>query len=261
MPTYTPKPQEIVRGWQLIDADGKVLGRLAVEVATLLRGKNKPQFTPHADVGDFVVIINADKIQVTAEKEKRVFHFHHSGYPGGLKERLLGHELEKHPEEVIRRAVKGMLPRNRLGRKLLKKLKIYAGTEHPHQAQFKGTPSAPNSRRKERVEASATKSVTKTKAPVGKPEVKKAATKTVKTAAKSESKSEVKSDSAKATAADKADAKASAKATDEVVVPESKDSAPTSGPETKTETVEAGSSDKATTPAVEQKSKDSKDKE
>ena len=135
MRTYSPKPGEIERQWHVIDASDVVLGRLATHAATLLRGKHKPTFAPHVDTGDFVVVVNAEKIAVTGNKRADKKYYRHSGYPGGLKTRTLNDMLERRPEEVLRLAVKGMLPRNRLARKQLTKLKIYAGPEHPHQAQ------------------------------------------------------------------------------------------------------------------------------
>jgi len=132
--TYTPKPGEIDRVWHVIDANGIVLGRLASHVATLLRGKHKPQFAPHVDTGDFVVIINAEKVAVAASKLGE-FRYRHSGYPGGLSKRTVGELLETKPERVVELAVRGMLPKNTLGRQQLKKLKVYAGPEHPHAAQ------------------------------------------------------------------------------------------------------------------------------
>ncbi len=135
MKTYVATPADRERNWVLIDAEGKNLGRLATQIATILRGKNKPTFTPHCDVGDFVVVVNAEKISVTGNKRNDKKYYRHSGYPGGLKERTLSEMLAKRPEEVIRKAVKGMLPRNRLARKQLTKLKVYAGPEHPHAAQ------------------------------------------------------------------------------------------------------------------------------
>ena len=134
MGTYTPKPGEIERRWHVIDADDVILGRLASQVATLLRGKHKPQFAPHVDTGDFVVIINADKVAVTGSKLGE-FRYRHSGYPGGLSKRTVGELLETRPERVVELAVKGMLPKNTLGRAQLKKLKVYAGPNHPHAAQ------------------------------------------------------------------------------------------------------------------------------
>ena len=135
MKTYTAKPGEITREWYLVDADGQTLGRLATLIADTLRGKRKPQYTPHVDTGDFVVVVNAEKIHVTGDKLAQKTYWRHSGYPGGIKSRSLGEMLERRPEEVIRKAVKGMLPRNRLARQQLTKLKVYAGPEHPHAAQ------------------------------------------------------------------------------------------------------------------------------
>ena len=136
MKTYNAKPGEIARDWFLVDAEGQTLGRLATRLADLLRGKGKPQYTPHVDTGDFVVVVNAEKIEVTGNKRAAKRYCRHSGYPGGLKSRTLQEMLDRRPEEVIRRAVKGMLPRNRLGRKQLTKLKVYAGPDHPHAAQM-----------------------------------------------------------------------------------------------------------------------------
>ncbi len=133
--TYYPKPGEVQREWLLIDAEGQTLGRLASRVARLLMGKDKPAYTPGVDVGDFVVVINAEKIAVTGKKLDEKVYYRHSGYPGGLKQITLREQLSRHPERVIKAAVKGMLPRNRLGRKLLRKLRVYAGPEHPHHAQ------------------------------------------------------------------------------------------------------------------------------
>jgi large subunit ribosomal protein L13 len=135
MKTYNAKPGEIERRWYVVDADGQILGRLATQIAETLRGKGKPQYTPHVDTGDFVVVVNAEKIAVTGNKLEEKMYHRHSGYPGGLKSRPLRDELERRPTEVIRKAVKGMLPRNRLGRAQIRKLKIYAGPEHPHEAQ------------------------------------------------------------------------------------------------------------------------------
>ena len=135
MKTYTAKPREIEQAWRLVDADGQILGRLATEIADTLRGKNKPAYTPHVDTGDFVIVVNAEKIAVTGKKLDEKMYYRHSGYPGGLKQRPLREQLERRPEEVLRKAVKGMLPRTRLGRRQLTKLKIYAGPEHPHEAQ------------------------------------------------------------------------------------------------------------------------------
>ena len=135
MKTYNAKPGEIARDWYLVDAEGQTLGRLATRLADLLRGKGKPQYTPHVDTGDFVVVVNAEKIAVTGKKLDEKIYYRHSGYPGGLKSRPLRDELERRPTEVLRKAVKGMLPRNRLARQQLGKLKIYAGPDHPHEAQ------------------------------------------------------------------------------------------------------------------------------
>jgi large subunit ribosomal protein L13 len=133
--TYSPKASEIERVWHVVDADGLVLGRLATEVARLLRGKHKPTFTPHLDTGDHVVVVNADKVVLTASKAgaKRVYR--HSGYPGGLRSATYAELLRAKPEEAVRRSIKGMLPKNRLGRQMLTKLKVYAGPTHPHAAQ------------------------------------------------------------------------------------------------------------------------------
>ena len=135
MKTYSAKPGEVTREWYLVDAEGKTLGRLATQIADTLRGKRKPQYTPHVDTGDFVVVVNAEKITVTGNKLDDKLYYRHSGYPGGLRSRPLRDQLERRPTEVIRKAVKGMLPRNRLARQQLNKLKIYAGPNHPHEAQ------------------------------------------------------------------------------------------------------------------------------
>lgn len=135
MATYMAKKREIQRKWHLIDANGKTLGRLASRVATLLRGKHKPTFTPHVDTGDFVVVVNAGKVSLTGKKWKEKLYIHHSGYPGGLKSISAEKLKEKKPRRLITMAVQGMLPKNKLGRKLLKKLKVYDGEAHPHQAQ------------------------------------------------------------------------------------------------------------------------------
>jgi large subunit ribosomal protein L13 len=135
MKTYSAKPKEIEQRWYLVDAEGQTLGRLATRIADTLRGKRKPGYTPHIDTGDFVVVVNAEKISVTGKKREDKIYYRHSGYPGGLRERTLGEELERRPIEVLRKAVKGMLPRNRLARRQLTKLKVYAGPEHPHEAQ------------------------------------------------------------------------------------------------------------------------------
>ena len=135
MKTYSAKPGEITREWYLVDAEGKTLGRLATQIADTLRGKQKPQYTPHVDTGDFVIVVNAEKIQVTGNKLDQKRYYRHSGYPGGLRSRTLREQLERRPTEVLRVAVKGMLPKNRLARQQITKLKIYAGPEHPHEAQ------------------------------------------------------------------------------------------------------------------------------
>lgn len=133
--TYTPKPEDIQREWFVIDAKDQTLGRLATQVAVLLRGKHKPIFSPHMDVGDYVIVINADKIRVTGRKLDQKIYYRHSGYPGGLRQRTLREQLQRFPERVIEAAVRGMLPKNKLGRKMFKKLKVYAGEQHPHEAQ------------------------------------------------------------------------------------------------------------------------------
>lgn len=133
--TYSPKQEDIRREWFVIDARDQTLGRLASQVAVLLRGKHKPMFTPHMDTGDFVIIVNADKIRVTGKKLDQKVYYRYSGYPGGVKARTLREQLARNPERVIRLAVRGMLPKNRLGRHMIRKLKVYAGDKHPHQAQ------------------------------------------------------------------------------------------------------------------------------
>jgi len=135
MKTYNAKPGEIARDWYVVDAEGKTLGRLATVIADRLRGKGKPQYTPHVDTGDFVVVVNAEKIAVTGRKLDQKKYYRHSGYPGGLRERTLREQLDRRPTEVIRKAVKGMLPKNKLASQQITKLKIYAGPEHPHEAQ------------------------------------------------------------------------------------------------------------------------------
>ena len=135
MRTYTAKPLELERTWYVVDAEAKTLGRLATQIAGVLRGKGKPAYTPHVDTGDFVIVVNAEKIHVTGNKLDQKMVRSHSGYPGGLKERTLREQLERRPTEVIRKAVKGMLPKNRLAAAQLRKLKVYAGPEHPHTAQ------------------------------------------------------------------------------------------------------------------------------
>ena len=135
MKTYIPKLAEIERKWYLVDAEGKILGRLASRLAQILCGKDKPMYTPHMDVGDFIVVINAEKVKVTGGKEEKKIYYRHTGYPGGLKERTFEKLLSLRPEDIIRKAVRGMIPKNKLGRQMFKKLKVYAGSEHPHQAQ------------------------------------------------------------------------------------------------------------------------------
>ncbi len=136
MATFSAKKKEIERSWFLVDAENKVLGRLAAKVAAVLRGKHKPVFTPHVDTGDFVIVINADKIHLTGTKLDNKMYYRHSGYPGGIKGVSAGEMLDKKPEAIIQHAVRGMLPKNKLGRQQLKKLKVYAGTEHPHESQM-----------------------------------------------------------------------------------------------------------------------------
>jgi large subunit ribosomal protein L13 len=133
--TYVPKSGDISHEWKFVDANGKNLGRLATQIATILLGKDKPSFTPGVDTGDYVVVVNAERITVTGNKLNDKYYHHHTGYPGGLKTISLKDQLAKHPDRVIRQAVWGMLPHNRYGRKVLKKLKIYAGADHPHAAQ------------------------------------------------------------------------------------------------------------------------------
>jgi large subunit ribosomal protein L13 len=135
MKSYMARPLEVERKWYVVDAEGRTLGRLATEIATILRGKNKPQYTPHVDTGDFVVVVNAEKVAVTGRKAEQKVYRRHSGYPGGLKETSYEQLMERRPTEILRRAVKGMMPKNRLARQQLRKLKIYAGPEHPHAAQ------------------------------------------------------------------------------------------------------------------------------
>jgi large subunit ribosomal protein L13 len=135
MKTYSAKPAEITREWYLVDADGKTLGCLATQIADTLRGKRKPIYTPHVDTGDFVVVVNAEKVRVTGAKLDQKMYHRHSGYPGGLKSRTLREQLDRRPTEVLRIAVKGMLPKNKLARHQITKLKIYAGPEHPHESQ------------------------------------------------------------------------------------------------------------------------------
>jgi large subunit ribosomal protein L13 len=135
MKTFVATPANRQRDWYVVDAEGKTLGRLATQLANVLRGKTKPEFTPHCDTGDFVVVINAEKVTVTGNKMDQKRYWRHSGYPGGIRSRTLREMLDRQPEEVLRKAVKGMLPRNKLGRAQLNKLKVYAGTDHPHAAQ------------------------------------------------------------------------------------------------------------------------------
>ena len=135
MSTHVTKPSEIVRRHYVVDADGQVLGRLASRVASVLRGKEKPQFSPHLDTGDFVIVVNAEKVQITGSKLDQSTYFSHSGRPGHGKHVTVREMMNKRPEEVVKRAVQGMLPKNKLGRKMLKKLRVYAGPDHPHQAQ------------------------------------------------------------------------------------------------------------------------------
>ena len=135
MSTYYAKPGDVQREWLLVDATGLTLGRLASAVAQILRGKNKPTYTPHVDTGDFVIVVNADKIKVTGAKATDKVYYRHTGHPGGLKSETFEEAMAKHPERVVERAVKGMLPHNKLGAKMFKKLKVYAGPEHPHAAQ------------------------------------------------------------------------------------------------------------------------------
>ncbi|HHS96601.1 MAG TPA: 50S ribosomal protein L13 [Chloroflexi bacterium] len=133
--TYVTKPSDVEREWFVVDAEGKTLGRLASEVAKILRGKHKPNYSPSVDVGDYVIVINAEKIRVTGRKLDQKYYYRHSGYPGGLKAIRLRDMLARHPTRVIEHAVRGMLPKNRLGRRMFKKLKVYAGPDHPHKAQ------------------------------------------------------------------------------------------------------------------------------
>jgi len=134
--TYVAKPNDVQRDWYIVDATDLTLGRLATQIASVLRGKTKPQYTPHEDVGDFVVVVNAEKVRVTGRKLDQKMYYRHTGYPGGIRSISLRNQLEKHPERVIEHAVKGMLPRGPLGRRQFKKLKVYSGAEHPHQAQM-----------------------------------------------------------------------------------------------------------------------------
>ncbi|MAY10767.1 MAG: 50S ribosomal protein L13 [Alcanivorax sp.] len=135
MKTYSAKPESVKRDWYVVDASGKTLGRLAAEVASRLRGKHKPEYTPHVDTGDYIVVINAEKVAVTGKKASDKMYYRHTGYPGGLKEANFETLISEKPQMVIEKAVKGMMPRNPLGRDMLRKLKVYAGAEHPHTAQ------------------------------------------------------------------------------------------------------------------------------
>ncbi|MET9228747.1 50S ribosomal protein L13 [Lentzea sp. NPDC003310] len=135
MRTYSPKPGEVTRTWHVIDAQDVVLGRLATQAATLLRGKHKPTYAPHVDTGDFVVIINADKVALTGSKRDQAFQYRHSGFPGGLRKQSFGEVLDTRPDRLVEKAIKGMLPKNRLGRQIANKLKVYSGPSHPHEAQ------------------------------------------------------------------------------------------------------------------------------
>ena len=135
MRTFSAKKEEIEREWFVVDAEGQTLGRLATQIATVLKGKHKPIYTPHLDCGDYVIVINADKVRVTGRKMDQKFYYRYSGYPGGLSKISLRDQLARFPERVVQAAVRGMLPKNKLGRQMIKKLKVYAGDEHPHQAQ------------------------------------------------------------------------------------------------------------------------------
>ena len=135
MRTYSPKPGEVTRTWHVIDAQDVVLGRLATQAATLLRGKHKPTYAFHVDIGDFVVIINADKVALTGAKRDQAFQYRHSGFPGGLRKQSFGEVLDTRPDRLVEKAIKGMLPKNRLGRQIANKLKVYSGPNHPHAAQ------------------------------------------------------------------------------------------------------------------------------
>jgi len=147
VPTFTPKPSDIKRAWHVVDAEGLVLGRVATEVARVLRGKHKPIYAPHIDTGDFVIVVNADKVVLTAGKAERKLVYRHSGYPGGLTSTTYQQLLDSKPTEAIRRSVRGMLPKTRLGRAQLKKLKVYAGPNHPHAAQQPQALALDNARR------------------------------------------------------------------------------------------------------------------
>jgi large subunit ribosomal protein L13 len=135
MKTFSAKPAEVKREWFVIDAEGKTLGRMATEIARRLRGKHKPEYTPHVDTGDYIIVVNAEKVHVTGNKEKDKIYYHHTGYVGNLKQISLGDLRKRHPERIIENAVKGMLPKNPLGRDMYRKLRVYKGSEHGHQAQ------------------------------------------------------------------------------------------------------------------------------
>ena len=135
MKTFSAKPETVQRDWYVVDASGKTLGRLATELARRLRGKHKPEYTPHVDTGDYIVVINAEKIRVTGRKATDKYYYHHTGYPGGIKSISFDKQIQQAPQRVVEHAVKGMLPKNRLGRAMFKKLKVYAGPEHKHEAQ------------------------------------------------------------------------------------------------------------------------------
>ena len=135
MKTVSMRAEDVQRSWLVVDADGQTLGRLATEIARRLRGKHKAEYTPHVDTGDYVIVVNADKVRVTGNKTTDKMYYRHSGYPGGIKSISFAHLQQKHPEQIIEKAVKGMLPRNRLGRSMFRKLKVYAGSDHPHSAQ------------------------------------------------------------------------------------------------------------------------------
>ena len=153
--TYSPKQSEIERGWRVIDAEGETLGRLATRIATILRGKDKPTYTTHMSVGDNVIVINAEKVRVTGQKEQNKIYYRHSQYPGGLRKVTLSTMREKHPDRIIQSAVKGMLPHNRLGRQIMRHLHIYAGPEHPHEAQMRAGMGAAGRRKQAELETQA----------------------------------------------------------------------------------------------------------
>ncbi len=153
--TYSPKQSEIERGWRVIDAEGETLGRLATRIATILRGKDKPTYTTHMSVGDNVIVINAEKVRVTGQKEQNKIYYRHSQYPGGLRKVTLSTMREKHPDRIIQSAVKGMIPHNRLGRQIMRHLHIYAGPEHPHEAQMRAGMGAAGRRKQAELETQA----------------------------------------------------------------------------------------------------------